>query len=209
MATSTGFKQQCPSCEALVPIKDVSLIGRKIDCPKCKYRFVVEEPEDKRADDSDDGAPAGKKGIKKSGPAPAAKGKAADAKTKPGARRRRDDAVEDEGEDQPAKKKAAGGSNMTMGLVLAGVGVVVLGVAAFFIFRRKDDPPKTTTPPGNNTNNNAAEAPKDHSKDKKVDDGAAGNNGPGAGAKFTKLLLNHTHPVTHFDLKKIPAPRLA
>ena len=44
MAAATGFKQQCPSCEAMVPIKDPSFIGRKIDCPKCKYRFVVEDP---------------------------------------------------------------------------------------------------------------------------------------------------------------------
>src|SRR5438445_570404 len=41
---ATSFKQQCPSCEAMVPVRDPNLIGRKIDCPKCKYRFVVEEP---------------------------------------------------------------------------------------------------------------------------------------------------------------------
>src|SRR5438093_881856 len=46
MATTTSFKQQCPSCEAMVPIRDPGLIGRKIDCPKCKYRFVVEKPAD-------------------------------------------------------------------------------------------------------------------------------------------------------------------
>src|SRR5438105_4053853 len=56
MATSTSFKQQCPSCEAMVPIRDPGLIGRKIDCPKCKYRFVVEEP----AEEDDDGKPVGK-----------------------------------------------------------------------------------------------------------------------------------------------------
>src|SRR5262245_39484314 len=44
MAISSSFKQQCPSCEALVPIKDGSLVGKKVDCPKCKYRFVVEDP---------------------------------------------------------------------------------------------------------------------------------------------------------------------
>src|SRR5207244_4002627 len=51
MAISASFKQQCPSCEALVPIKDGSLIGKKVDCPKCKYRFVVEDPvaKDKKA----------------------------------------------------------------------------------------------------------------------------------------------------------------
>src|SRR6266436_763184 len=59
---ATTFKQQCPSCEAMVPIRDPKLIGRKIDCPKCKYRFVVEEP----ADESDE-APAS--GGKKNGKA--------------------------------------------------------------------------------------------------------------------------------------------
>jgi hypothetical protein len=44
MAVTTGFKQQCPSCEALVPVKDAGMIGKKIDCPKCKYKFVVEQP---------------------------------------------------------------------------------------------------------------------------------------------------------------------
>jgi hypothetical protein len=58
MATSTSFKQQCPSCEAMVPIRDPGLIGRKIDCPKCKYRFVVEEP----VEEDEDGKP--KKGAK-------------------------------------------------------------------------------------------------------------------------------------------------
>ena len=45
MAANTSFKIQCPSCEAMVPIRDPNLVGKKIDCPKCKYRFVVEEPE--------------------------------------------------------------------------------------------------------------------------------------------------------------------
>ena len=33
MATGTSFKQVCPSCEAMVPIRDPGLVGRKIDCP--------------------------------------------------------------------------------------------------------------------------------------------------------------------------------
>ena len=51
MAITGSFKQQCPSCEAQVSIKDGSLIGKKVDCPKCKYRFVVEDPvaKDKKA----------------------------------------------------------------------------------------------------------------------------------------------------------------
>lgn len=39
-----NFKVPCPSCEAPVLIKDVKLVGTKVECPKCKYRFKVEEP---------------------------------------------------------------------------------------------------------------------------------------------------------------------
>lgn len=46
MPTNTSFKVQCPSCEAAVPVRDSALVGKKIDCPKCKYRFVVEDPGD-------------------------------------------------------------------------------------------------------------------------------------------------------------------
>jgi hypothetical protein len=67
------FKQQCPSCEAMVLIKDRKQIGKKIDCPKCKYRFLVDEPkpageEDIQVEVIEDEAPAAK--------APAAKAKA-------------------------------------------------------------------------------------------------------------------------------------
>jgi len=41
----------------MVPVRDPKLIGKKIDCPKCKYRFVVEDP---NADDEKP-APAKKK----------------------------------------------------------------------------------------------------------------------------------------------------
>src|SRR5262245_30705726 len=39
-----SFKVPCPSCEAPVLIKDPKLIGTKVECPKCKYRFKAEEP---------------------------------------------------------------------------------------------------------------------------------------------------------------------
>src|SRR4029077_18623661 len=97
MATTTSFKQQCPSCEAMVPIRDPGLIGRKIDCPKCKYRFVVENP---GADEKEEDAAQGAKKTK--GPA---KGEKAAAKGKPGPKPR------DE-EDAPGrpKKKPEGSS---------------------------------------------------------------------------------------------------
>jgi hypothetical protein len=39
-----SFTVPCPSCEADVLVKNDSLIGKKIDCPKCKYRFKVPDP---------------------------------------------------------------------------------------------------------------------------------------------------------------------
>src|SRR5215467_10826215 len=95
MAAKISFKQQCPSCEHPVPIRDPKLIGRKIDCPKCKYRFVVEEPAQEAdadaesngsADKAETAVTAKKNGVAKNGAAAAttatkpAKGKAAPTK---------------------------------------------------------------------------------------------------------------------------------
>jgi hypothetical protein len=44
-----SFKVPCPSCEAQVLIKNPNLVGTKVECPKCKYRFKVEEPKDEAA----------------------------------------------------------------------------------------------------------------------------------------------------------------
>src|SRR5262245_59281380 len=109
MATSTSFKQQCPSCEAMVPIRDPNLIGRKIDCPKCKYRFTVEEPADA---DEDEAPPAKKKTGVTEKPKPAGKNGVTDkAKTKPAPAKkpapRRDDDDEDD-DDGPKKSKKKG-----------------------------------------------------------------------------------------------------
>src|SRR5271169_1353617 len=100
MAISTPFKQPCPSCEALVPIRDAAMIGKKVECPKCKYRFVVEEPIDKTKKASGDKPKAG---------AIAAKGKAALSK-KP-VEDEDDDDLEDEEDEVPAKSKANGKAN--------------------------------------------------------------------------------------------------
>src|SRR4051794_23927053 len=123
MATTTGFKVQCPSCEAMVTIKNASLIGKKIDCPKCKYRFTVESP-----GEIDEETGAVLKGRKQAGgTAIAKKGKAA-AQT--------DD---DDDDDAPPKKK----SNM---ILFVGVGIVVLTLglvaAAYFggVFGGDDKP---------------------------------------------------------------------
>src|SRR5260370_4168438 len=90
MAATASFKQQCPSCEAWVPIRDGNLIGRKIDCPKCKYRFVVEDPGDGDDADDDESPVAAKR------PGRSTNGKGAAVKGKAGPRRRGE---EDEADD--------------------------------------------------------------------------------------------------------------
>src|SRR5207253_3845652 len=103
MAATASFKQQCPSCEAWVPIRDPNLIGRKIDCPKCKYRFVVEDPGPESADEEEAEAPVGKKAGAGSAKRPAG-GKGAAVKSKGGPRRRDED---DENDGKAKHRKAS------------------------------------------------------------------------------------------------------
>jgi flagellar basal body-associated protein FliL len=136
MAIQSSFKQQCPSCEAMVPIRDPKLIGRKIDCPKCKYRFVVEEPVDD-VDEVEEDGPAkkgkGATGITNKKPA---NGKA----VKSPAKRRADD--DEELEDEKPKKKQSGGSGMLIvGIGLGAVALIALAVGGVFLFSgdKKED----------------------------------------------------------------------
>src|SRR5437899_2088546 len=45
----SSFTLPCPSCEAKVVIKNPNLVGTKVECPKCKYRFKVEAPKEEAA----------------------------------------------------------------------------------------------------------------------------------------------------------------
>src|ERR1043166_4161204 len=45
MAVSTTFKQQCPSCEAMITIRE-GMVGKKVECTKCKDKFIAERPDD-------------------------------------------------------------------------------------------------------------------------------------------------------------------
>jgi Protein of unknown function (DUF1559) len=136
---TASFKIPCPSCEAGVLVKDESMIGKKIDCPKCKYRFVVEKPNSKES-----AAPA-----KKPAAAPAkAKGappaKTA-AKTKPGAKPPAP--AEAETKEEGKKKKKT--NKMMLPLALGGVGVLVLVVGAYLLFfSGKKSPNKAPVKPG-------------------------------------------------------------
>ncbi len=162
MAVPTSFKQQCPSCEAMVPIRDPKLIGRKIDCPKCKYRFIVEEPSEE-VEEAEDEAPA-KKGK---GTTAITKQKSAAAKgVKAPAQRRADD---DQDVDQSKPKKKQGGSGMlVVGIALAGVAVIALAVGGYFLFSSdsSDDKPTASRPSssGGPSNSGEVEKPKEPPK---------------------------------------------
>jgi hypothetical protein len=139
MATTASFKQQCPSCEAWVPIRDPNLIGRKIDCPKCKYRFVVEDPGTEA--EADDDTETSKPTSKSPGDADRAR-KATATKAKAGPRRRGEDEEDDEG--PAARPKSSGGSTkLILGVGLGFVALAILVVVGLFIFGG-DTPPKTT-----------------------------------------------------------------
>ena len=126
-----SFTVPCPSCEAKVLIKNPKLAGTKVECPKCKYRFVAEPPKEateeesaKSAGDAKDKAPADKKGEKGKDKSAAAAGGTAD---KP--------------EKEKGKKKAAAGkknNKKVVGIAL-GVGAVLLLGIGFVVFGGGDD----------------------------------------------------------------------
>ncbi len=77
MTAPKCYRQECPSCGEWIPIRDPSVIGRKIVCPTCQYRFVLPQPGDDTAAShpASTGNPAGKvTGIRK---APVQTGKSA------------------------------------------------------------------------------------------------------------------------------------
>jgi hypothetical protein len=135
MSTSTTFKQECPSCEALVPIRDPKLIGKKIECPKCKFKFVVKAPPDMEPEDEekDDDARPAKKGKKAD-----SNGKVTD-KPKPGKgiKKGKDD-------DDSKKKEAKKGKQKKLSPVMVGslaVGAILaLGIGAYVMFSGPSTP---------------------------------------------------------------------
>jgi flagellar basal body-associated protein FliL len=130
----TTFKQQCPGCGANITLKS-NLAGKKVDCPKCKFRFVVELPEDSDGDEEVKKPAKGKKSDK-------AKGKGKD-KEKAKAKGKEKDK-------EAGKKK----EKSKMPLILAGVGVLlllVIGVLIFAFMPSGGSKPPSTTPGGSNT----------------------------------------------------------
>jgi hypothetical protein len=134
-----AFKQECPSCEAQVPIKDVSLVGKKVLCPKCKYAFVVAKP-------------AGAAGA---AAAPAAKKPAAAPIPSPAE------------ETTPSAAAKASRKKLFLGLGLAGIGIVVLGLASFFILGKPSTAKKGPSRPPNYANLHPSDPPEEDKKDPK------------------------------------------
>jgi flagellar basal body-associated protein FliL len=183
MATNTGFKQQCPHCEARVPVKDESLIGEEINCPKCKKPFVVEDPEDAAS------AEAESKRRPKKAP-----------------KEREDD------EEQPSKEKDKKKSKLVLGLALAGVAVVLLGVAAFFMLGSSDSKPDTASSGGGAPRAGGAAPAQQAPKAAAAPAQPVAGTAPGAVAGIiqanpTNLLLNDSEIVLNLQMKELLANR--
>jgi hypothetical protein len=226
MAIGTSFKQQCPSCEALVTVRDAGMVGKKIECPKCKDKFIVKSPSSKKEADEEDTANRGN--------GKAAAGKTAPVKTasgRPPAKKpqrladeddERDDEDEeetgkraDDEEEDTGKKKKKAASRFSMGIALAVVGLLVLGAAAYFILLR----PKGNQPSAKGSGRPAPQAvqsespPPKEAKEKKdaiKDDSSKPRPTElpltAATAELTNLLPNDTQHVAHVPFRVLLDP---
>jgi flagellar basal body-associated protein FliL len=138
----------------MVPIKDASFVGKKVDCPKCKYRFVVEDPGNLAGNEEEEAAEPKSKVKRKD-----AEGIKSD---KPKSKIQR---AEGDGKStiKKKKKKEEKKSNtmLIVGIVAGVVAVIVLVVGGIFLFSGDSEPQKTVPqqaqkPPVNNSNNNDA-----------------------------------------------------
>jgi hypothetical protein len=205
MATSMSFKQQCPSCEAQVPIKDKSLIGRKIDCPKCKYRFVVESPDVEEEAEEEKATATKKNGKSASGKfangktATMNKGAPANGKGKPTKK-----AVDEDG-DEDAKPKKKSSPVLIIGIALAGVALIGLVVGGLFVAgvfgggdgkQAKGGGGKTAGSPG--VASDEGEKPPTNPGDKKPAD-----EGPAVTYDISNLLPNDSQAVVNYNIDKL------
>lgn len=109
MAVMSSFKQQCPSCEAMISVKE-SMIGKKVECTKCKDKFIAERPEDDEADDTPPAKRDTKLQTKKNTPPPPTGNGKSSAAGKRAKVQVEDDADDDE-EVQTKSTKPKGASN--------------------------------------------------------------------------------------------------
>ena len=143
MKVTKSFKQPCPSCGAGVPIRDPKLIGKKVDCPECKFRFVVEAPKDQPGDGD-------KVSKKKAGKE--SKGK--DKSTK--------EAETGKNGEGKKKKKAAGdegGVSMARNVVMGVVLVILVGVAGYVFYDRSQKQKEADTTAAKSSDDGDAPSP--------------------------------------------------
>jgi hypothetical protein len=185
----------------MVPIKDPSFIGRKIDCPKCKYRFVVEDPgtADEESD-VEEAVPAKRAAKGKAGGTAvttkrAVNGKAATVKKKPGLKARSDDDDDDE-EAAPAKKKSGGSMTLILGIGLGGVAIVLLVIGLIVILSSggTTTKPKSPTGPSTTPAADAGDDKKDETSVSLVD--------------ITNLLPNEAEAVLSVNVDRLMASAL-
>ncbi len=185
MATTASFKQQCPSCEAWVPVRDPNLIGRKIDCPKCKYRFVVEDPGDgaEGAEEGEAASPANKTGRGERG----GNGKDAAVKGRAGQRQR--------GEDEGAATKAGGGNTkLILGIGLGVAALVILVAVGYMIWPSSTKKPTSPSSPGSGSSASTT------TEDEKEDKPAAG---PNSFEMVSNLLPPGTEGVCNIRMQQL------
>ncbi len=145
MSSVAGFKQQCPSCGGQLTIKNPALIGKKVDCPQCKFRFIVTEPDDgmdpadvlgdrldDAMDDTGESRPVGK----------GAKDKALAAAKKVKAKSRLKAADSATADDAPKK------AGIKKTYILAGVAVAVVAIVGLVILFATSGSGDRKTPPG-------------------------------------------------------------
>src|SRR5262249_23093077 len=131
------------SCEAMVLIKDPKQVGKKIDCPNCKFRFVVEDPAETETEEpaQETIKPKAKSNTAvtaKKPNAPPPKPAAADTqpavKKKAGPKKPVDEDEDDDEGPRPKKKVKSGNMVVILGVGLAVCALVVLGVGGYFLF---------------------------------------------------------------------------
>lgn len=157
---ASEFKQQCPSCEAMVSIKDETLVGKKTECTKCKFRFLVEAPSKNKPADDKKAPPVKSK----------AAGKEAAAKAKQEIKKA------ESGQKGPKKGGAKNKQMLIIGGAVGGVALVAI-VAALFLFSGGEDNskkqaskgpsgqrPVTPNGPNDKPEENPEEKPKEEEK---------------------------------------------
>ncbi len=130
MSTSTErFTTNCPSCDAGVAVK-AALVGKKIECPKCKFRFVVPAP----AGEAPAAAPAkaDKPGKSKSAATALADGAKGDPK---GGKEKKEGKTKG-GKEKKKEAKGGGNGKVIVGAVVGVIALVGLAFGAFLIFSK-------------------------------------------------------------------------